>query len=65
MGFLKMIIMATDVTSHPRFGQDIEFNVSWADKDTFTVDGPERAKWQFKRATKDVKIEFDSPKQAS
>jgi hypothetical protein len=65
MGFIKMIIMATDTRAHPLFGQDTQYNVSWADKDTFTIDGPDRAKWQFKRATKDVRIEFDAPESAS
>jgi len=65
MGFLKMIIMATDTPNHPRCGQDIQYNVSWTDKDTLTIDGPERTKWQFKRATKDVKIEFDAPTTAA
>jgi hypothetical protein len=61
MGFLKMIIMATDIPNHPRFGQDIQYNVSWIDKNTLTIDGPERVKWQFERATNDLKIEFDTP----
>jgi len=58
MGFIKMIIMATDIPNHPRFGQDTQYNISWVDKDSFTIDGPERAKWRFKRATKDVRIDF-------
>ena len=65
MGFLKMLIMATDVPNHPRFGNDTQYNMSWSDKDTFTIDGPDRAKWQVKRATKDVKIEFDAPNPAA
>jgi len=65
MGFLKMIIMGTDMPDHPRFGQETQYNVSWTDKDTLTVDGPERSKWQFKRATKDVRIEFDAPTSAA
>jgi len=65
MGFLKMIIMSTDTPNHPRFGEDTQYNISWADKDTLTIDGPERTKWQFKRATKDVRIEFDAPTSAA
>jgi hypothetical protein len=62
MGFVKMIIMATDMPNHPRFGQDTQYNVSWLDRDSFTINGPERAKWQLKRATTDVRIDFDAPK---
>jgi hypothetical protein len=61
MGFIKMIIMATDVAGHPRFGQDTQFNLSWIDKDSFKIDGPERTKWEFKRAAPDVSIDFDTP----
>ena len=61
MGFIKMIIMSTDQPNHRRFGVDTQYNLSWTDKDTLTIDGPERTKSQFKRATKDVRIEFDAP----
>jgi hypothetical protein len=62
MGFVKMIIAATDMRNHPRFGQDTQYSVSWADKDSFIINGPERTKWQLKRATADVRIEFDATK---
>jgi hypothetical protein len=65
MGFIKMIIMATDIPSHPRFGEDAQYNVSWIDKDSFKIDGPDRAKWELKRATQDVRIDFDAPKSAA
>jgi|SRR5687767_4478581 len=65
VGFLKMIIMATDTPNHPRFGQDTQYNLSWGNKDTIIIDGPERPKWQFKRATKDLRIEFDEPTPAA
>src|SRR5439155_25221489 len=45
MGFIKMIIMTTDVVRHPRFGQDTQYNVSWISADSFKIDGPERDKW--------------------
>jgi hypothetical protein len=61
MGFLKMIVMSTDTPNHQGFGEDTQYNISWTDKDTLTIDGPERSKWRLKRATKDVKIEFDAP----
>lgn len=61
MGFLKMIIMATDMRNHPRFGEDTQYNVSWTNKDTLSIDGPERIKWELKRATNEVRIEFDAP----
>ena len=61
VGFLKMIIMATDIRNHPRFGEDTQYNVSWTNKDMLSIDGPERTKWDLKRATKDVRIEFDAP----
>lgn len=65
MGFIKMNIMSTDTPNHPRFGKDTQYNISWADKDTFTIGGPERAKWQFKRANEDLKIDFQAPASAA
>ena len=64
MGYLKMIVLATDVPNHPRFGQSIQFNVSWISKNSFKIDGPDRPKWEFNRATGDVRLEFEAPKTA-
>jgi hypothetical protein len=62
MGFIKMIIMATDIPSHPRFGEDTQYNVSRIAKDSFKIDGPDRAKWELKRATQSVRLDFDAAK---
>lgn len=64
MGYLRLVIMATDALSHPRFGQDMQYNISWIDRDTLKIDGPEREKWELKRAAQDVRIDFDVPKPA-
>jgi hypothetical protein len=65
MGFLRLVIMATDVSSHPRFGHDTQYNVSWIDRDTLKIDGPERPKWELKRASQDARIDFDVPTPAA
>ena len=65
MGFIRMIIMTTDVVRHPRFGQDTQYNVSWISADSFKIDGPERDMWEFKRAPENVRIDFDASKPAA
>src|SRR2546430_6729385 len=65
LGFIKMIIMTTDVVRHPRFGQDTQYNFSWISADSFKIDGPERDKWEFKRAPENVRFDFDASKPAA
>ena len=59
---LRLIIMATDIKDHPRFGVDTQYWVTFSNKSQITIDGPDRKKWTFRRATDIVKIDFDAPK---
>jgi hypothetical protein len=58
---LRLIIMATDIKDHPRFGVDTQHWVTFA-TNQFTINGPDRKKWVFQRAADFVKLEFDEPK---
>jgi hypothetical protein len=57
---LRLIIMASDTREHPRFGVDTQYWVAWEGKSQVTINGPDRPKWVFRRATDAVKITFDS-----
>jgi len=59
---LRLIIMATDIKDHPRFGVDTQHWVTFSSGPQITIDGPDRKKWTFRRASDVVKIEFDVPK---
>src|SRR5438128_2460309 len=59
---LRMIIMATDVKEHPRFGIDTQYWVTYKNSRQMTINGPDRHKWIFQRAAEGMKIEFDEPK---
>jgi hypothetical protein len=58
---LRLIIMATDIKDHPRFGVDTQHWVTFGTRQ-FTIDGPDRKKWVFQRAADIVKLDFDAPK---
>jgi hypothetical protein len=59
---LRLIIMATDVKEHARFGVDTQYWVNFTDKDHATITGPDRPKWNFQRAPAGTKLKFDTPK---
>ena len=58
---LRLIIMATDVREHARFGVDTKYWVNFSNKDQVTINGPERPKWTFQRAEAGIKLDFDAP----
>lgn len=58
---LRLIIMATDIKDHPRFGVETQHWVTFGTKN-FTINGPDRKKWLFQRAADILKLEFDAPK---
>ena len=59
---LRLIIMATDVKEHSRFGLDTKYGVNFPNKDKVTISGPERPKWTLQRAPAGIKLDFDAPK---
>jgi hypothetical protein len=61
---LRLIIMATDIKDHPRFGVDTQYWVTFSNKSQITIDGPDRKKWTFRRAADIARINFDAPRTA-
>jgi len=39
---LQMLIMATDIKSHPRFGQDTAYTIRYTDTNKIFIEGPDR-----------------------
>ena len=60
IGELRLLIMASDRKEHPRFGVDTLYWVKWEVNDRIVIEGPDRPKWTFARATDEVKIDFGS-----
>ena len=56
---LRLLMMASDETQHPRFGVDTQYWVIWEDKNRVVIDGPDRPKWALTRATGEVEIDFE------
>jgi hypothetical protein len=62
---LQMIMMATDIKKHPRFGLDSEYWVTFNNHRQMTIKGPERPKWTLQRAPEGVRLDFDESKVAA
>lgn len=56
---LQMLILATDVKSHPRFGQDTEYRISYVGPDSIRISGPDRPDLTYERAPEGVLLDFD------
>jgi hypothetical protein len=46
---LRLVMMATDVKDHPRFGVDTQYVLAWLGKDRIVINGPDRSKWELER----------------
>ena len=57
---LKMMIMATDVQSHPRFGIDTEYHISYVGPTNIKIDGPDRAGIVYAKASVGNDVKFDT-----
>jgi methionine-rich copper-binding protein CopC len=57
---LKMIIMATDVKSHPRFGIDTGYLISYVGPTSIKIDGPDRPGIVYTKAPAGVEVKFDT-----
>lgn len=55
---LRMLIMATDVKSHPRFGQDTVYTIRYPDTNKIFIEGPDHNSRYEKSAET---IVFDEP----
>lgn len=58
---LKMLIMATDVHPHARFGIDTTYQIKYVGPDSIRIEGPDRPNLIFTRA-EDMTIDFGSDK---
>jgi len=54
---LNMLIMATDITDHERFGIDSQYRISYVGFDSIRIDGPDRPDVLYTRAD-DIAIDF-------
>jgi hypothetical protein len=58
---LYMLVMASDVPRHPRFGQDTKYRIWYRNPDSIGIDGPDRKAMRFARAPAGTTVEFDLP----
>ncbi len=62
---LQMLILATDIPEHPRFGINMDYSISYLDDDRIRIDGPERPNLLFIRAPVGMRLNFDEANIAS
>ncbi len=53
---LQMIIMATDIKDHPRFGVDTNYLINYPGPTSIRIDGPERQNLVFEKTTEKIKF---------
>lgn len=59
---MRLLIMASDRTGHPRFGIDTSYEISYTGPDEITVSGPDRPRFVFHRAPDSTVVPtFDQP----
>jgi hypothetical protein len=56
---LKMLIMATDIKNHPRFGQDTSYRISYVGPTRIKIEGPDREGVVYEKAPDGSKLDFD------
>lgn len=62
---LRMLIMATDIQNHPRFGQDTVYRISYVGPDSIAIDGPDRPGLVYQRVSDGTKLDFDESAEPS
>jgi len=60
---LRLIIMASDIKGHPRFGIDTEYELRYTAPDRIRIFGPDRPGIEYHRASEDQKIDFGQGEQ--
>jgi hypothetical protein len=60
---LRMLIMASDIKGHPRFGQDTVYRISYVGPEKIEINGPDRPHLVFQRAPDDARFEFEIEKE--
>ena len=59
---LRMMIMASEIPSHPRFGQDTVYHISYTGPEEITIDGPDRPRLVYRRAPEGTTVVFTDEK---
>jgi len=57
---LHMLIMATDIRNHPRFGQDTPYGILYVGADSIEINGPDRPALAYQRVTDGTLLSFDN-----
>lgn len=57
LGELRMLIMATDVPSHARFGEDTVYKISYVGPNSIKIEGPDRAGIVYERVTDGTRLD--------
>lgn len=60
---LRLIIMASDIKGHERFGIDTEYELRYTAPDRIRISGPDRPRIEYQRASEDQRIDFGKVEQ--
>lgn len=60
---LRLIIMASDITGHPRFWIDTEYELRYTAPDRIRIFGPDRPGIEYNRASEEQRIDFSQGEQ--
>jgi hypothetical protein len=56
---LRLLIMATDVSNHPRFGVDTVYQIRYTGPQRICVDGPDRPSLVLDKAAADTRVPIE------
>jgi hypothetical protein len=59
MHSLHMLILASDIKNHPRFGQDAEYYISYIWTDKISIDGPDRSNITYAKSNSISNVNID------
>jgi hypothetical protein len=55
---LRMLIMATDVPNHSRFGEDTVYEIAYVGPQSIKINGPDRPNWIYQAAPEGTELDF-------
>jgi hypothetical protein len=58
-GHLRLLVMATDLKDHPRFGVDTAYRVRYVAPNRITIDGPDRSALLYERAPAGTSVNIE------
>ena len=62
---LRMLILASDVPNHPRFGQDTVYSITYTGPEEITISGPDREYLVYHKAPEGTIVEFPEEKKSN